>query len=106
MPKYLIQARYTPEGIRGLASDSASGRRADVAAAVKGVGGTIEAFYYCFGSEDVITIMDLPGNIEAAALAIAVGRGGSVHVRTTPLITVEEVDKALEVNTQYRQPGA
>ena len=35
MPKYLIQASYTSQGIQGLLGDSASGRRADVQAAVK-----------------------------------------------------------------------
>ena len=34
MPKFLLQASYTPEGIKGLIADSASGRRADVKAAV------------------------------------------------------------------------
>ena len=38
MPKYLFQARYTTEGIQGLVRDSASGRRADVQAAVKALG--------------------------------------------------------------------
>jgi len=59
MPKYLFQARYTTEGIQGLVNDSASGRRADVQAAVKALGGNVEAFYYAFGDDDVVTIVDL-----------------------------------------------
>ena len=50
MPKYLFQASYTTEGIRGLVSDSAAGRRADVQSAVKALGGSVEAFYYAFGA--------------------------------------------------------
>jgi hypothetical protein len=49
MPKYLIQASYTTAGLSGLLKDSASGRRADVQAAVKALGGHVEAFYYAFG---------------------------------------------------------
>jgi uncharacterized protein with GYD domain len=105
MPKYLIQARYTPDGIRGLIDDSASGRRADVTASVKALGGTVESFYYCFGEDDAISIIDLPGNVEAAALGLAVSGGGAVRVQTTPLLSVEEVDRALEIQTQYRKPG-
>jgi uncharacterized protein with GYD domain len=105
MPKYLIQASYTTEGIHGLVGDSASGRRADVQAAVKAVGGSVEAFYYAFGDHDVIIILDLPDNITAAAVGLTTTGTGAVRVRTTPLLTVEEVDKALEVKMRYRAPG-
>jgi len=106
MPKYLIQARYTTAGIKGLVSDSASGRRADVQAAVKAVGGTVEAFYYAFGPDDAVVILDLPGNVQAAALSLFVSASGGVKVQTTPLLTVEEIDEALEVKMSYRAPGA
>ena len=105
MPKYLIQASYTTEGLRGLAKDSASGRRADVQAAVKPLGGSVEAFYYAFGSDDVVIILDLPNNITAAAVGLSTAGTGAVRVRTTPLLTVEEVDQALEIHTDYRAPG-
>ena len=106
MPKYLFQARYTTEGIQGLVGDSASGRRADVQAAVKALGGKVEAFYYAFGDDDVVTIVDLPDNIKAMALGLTTTGSGAVRVRTTPLLTVEDVDEALEIKTQYRAPGA
>ena len=105
MPKYLLQARYTADGIQGLSKDSASGRRADLQAAVKALGGTVEAFYYAFGEHDVILILDLPSNTAAAALGLTVSASGSVQGRTTPLLTVEEVDQALEIKLQYRPPG-
>lgn len=105
MPKFLFQATYTTEGIQGLIRDSASGRRADVQAAVKGLGGKVEAFYYAFGEDDVVIIVDLPNSITAAALAVTTSGSGAVRVRTTPLLTVEEVDQALEVKTEYRAPG-
>ena len=106
MPKYLFQARYTTEGIQGLVSDSASGRRADVQAAVKALGGNVEAFYYAFGDDAVVSIVDLPDNIKAVAFGLTTTGSGAVRVRTTPLLTVEDVDKALEIKTQYRAPGA
>ncbi len=105
MPKYLIQATYTTEGIKGLIGDSASGRRADVQAAVKALGGKVEAFYYAFGSDDVVIILDLPDNTRAAAIGLTASGTGTVRVRTTTLLTVEEVDRALEIRTQYRAPG-
>ena len=105
MPKYLIQARYTNHGLKGLIADSGSGRRADVQAAVKPLGGKLESFYYAFGEDDAVIIVDLPNNVTAAAFALSVGATGAVQMRTTPLLTVEEVDQALEIKTQYRAPG-
>jgi uncharacterized protein with GYD domain len=105
MPKYLVQATYTTEGIRGLIKDSASGRRADVQASVKALGGNMEAFYYAFGQTDVISIVDLPSSVKAAALALTISGSGAVRVTTTPLLSVEEVDQALDIKTQYRAPG-
>jgi len=106
MPKYLLQASYTADGVKGLIKDSASGRRAAVKAAVKGVGGKIESMYYSFGKADVVVIMDLPDNVAAATLAAAVGSSGLVRLTTTPLITVEEMDKALAKKIKYQAPGS
>jgi uncharacterized protein with GYD domain len=78
VPKYLIQASYTPEGLQGLARDSASGRRADVQSAVKELGGKVEAFYYAFGADDVIIILDLPDIVTAAAVALTTASSGAV----------------------------
>lgn len=105
MPKYLIRAEYTSAGTQGLIADSASGRRADVQTAVKALGGKVEAFYFAFGDDDVISIVDLPDNVHAAALGLAITSSGAVKIRTTPLLTIEEVDQALEVKTHYRAPG-
>ncbi len=105
MPKYLLHASYTTQGVQGLVKDSASGRRADVQAAVKALGGKVEAFYYAFGDDDAIVILDLPSNVKAAALSVTIGSTGAVRVRTTPLLSVEEVDQALEIHMQYRAPG-
>ena len=105
MPKYLVQASYTAEGIQGLLKDSASGRKAAVQAAVKALGGKVEAFYYAFGKDDAVIILDLPDNVTAAAVGLTTSASGAVRTRTTPLLTVEEVDQAVKVQVKYRAPG-
>ena len=105
MPKYLINASYTAEGLKGLQKDKASGRRTAVGSAIESLGGKLECTYYCFGADDVIVIADLPDNIAASSLALAVSASGLVRARTTPLMTVEEVDKALAKTSNYRAPG-
>ena len=69
MAKYLITASYTAEGMRGLQKDKASGRRNAVREACESIGGKLEAFYFAFGEDDVVTIVDLPDNIAASAVS-------------------------------------
>jgi uncharacterized protein with GYD domain len=106
MPKYMLQASYTAEGVTGLIKDKASGRRTAVKGSVEAVGGKLESMYYCFGKDDVVVIMELPDNVAAASLVTAVGASGLVRARTTPLLTVEEMDKALVKKVGYKAPGS
>jgi uncharacterized protein with GYD domain len=100
MAKFMYQASYTLEGVRGLLKETASGRREAVQAAIGALGGKLEALYYCFGSDDVVLIMDMPDSISAAGLAMTVAASGMVHGRLTPLLTVEEADKAMGVKAR------
>lgn len=68
-------------------------------------GGTIEAFYFSFGDDDVIAIGDFPDNESAAAFSFAVNASGAVKIKTTVLMTPEEVYKATKKTVKYRPPG-
>lgn len=105
MPKYLVQAAYSPEGLKVLLKDKASGRKAAITKAVGSLGGKVESVYYTFGDYDAIVIFDLPDNGAAVALSAAAGASGLVRIKTTPLLTVEETDQALEKSPDYRPPG-
>jgi uncharacterized protein with GYD domain len=105
MPKYLIQASYVGEGLKGLLKEGGSSRKATVEAVMKGMGGTLESFYYMFGEDDVIGIGDFPDNATAAAFSLAINASGVVKARTTVLMTPEEVDKAAKKTVDYRPPG-
>jgi uncharacterized protein with GYD domain len=103
--RYMIQASYTAEGLKGLQKDKASGRKAAVSKAAEALGGKLEALYYAFGEDDVVAILDLPDNVSASALSLAVSASGIVRTRTTPLLTVDETDQALQKSVNYRAPG-
>ena len=105
MSKYLYQANYTGAGLEGLLKEGGSKRREAVELAAKSLGGTLEAFYYAFGDADVFAIIDLPDNVSASAFSLLVTAGGGASVKTTVLITPEEVDQAAKKTLKYRPPG-
>jgi uncharacterized protein with GYD domain len=106
MAKYLFTIDYTSEGSKGLIKDGGSKRRAVVEKLARQMGGTLEAFYFAFGRNDAFAIVDLPDNVTAAATSLAVSASGAGAFFTTPLLTVEEVDKACRKPVGYRKPGA
>lgn len=106
MPKFLIQATYTPEGAKGLLKEGASGRRAAVDRVVGDLGGKVEAMYFAFGEDDLVCIIDFPDAVSMAAVSLAVKASGALRTRATPLLTLEEVDKATRRQVTFRAPGA
>ena len=106
MPKFMIKASYTTEGARGLLKDGGSARRAVVQKLMEGIGGKLESFYYAYGDDDAILIVDAPDATSALAVSMAVNASGAVRLSTTPLITPEEMDAACKKSVQYRAPGA
>jgi uncharacterized protein with GYD domain len=105
MAKFLIEATYTAEGFQGLLKDKAAGRKAAVEKAVSEAGGRLDVLYWALGKRDAIGIVDLPDVAAAAALASAISASGKVRSQTTPLLTAEEVDAALNRGISYRAPG-
>lgn len=64
---------------------------------IKNIGGKILTAYLSFGDYDMLGIVDLPDNITAAALSIALMAGGGVqNIKTTPLLTFEEGVKSMK----------
>jgi len=102
--KYLLQVNYTLDGIRGVVEQGGSSRKAAALAAIKSVGGKMEAFYFAFGSTDVYVIADFPDATAAAAVAMRVSAGGGATVATTVLITPEEIDAASSAKVKYTPP--
>lgn len=105
MPKYLIQASYIGDGVTGLRNEGGSARRAVLEEACTSVGGALDAFYYAFGDCDVVAMIDLPDNTTAAGVALLVAASGKVDIKTTVLLTPEEIDAAVKVGADYRPPG-
>jgi uncharacterized protein with GYD domain len=105
MPKFLIEASYTVDGVRGVQSAGGSSRRDAVAKVAESVGGSLESFYFGFGDSDAYVIVDLPDNESAAAVALTVNAAGGAATKTVVLLTPEEIDAAAKRSVDYVPPG-
>jgi uncharacterized protein with GYD domain len=106
MPKYLAMASYTSEGIKGLNKVGGTARRAVVEKLLKSLGGRLEAFYFAFGENDAYLILEVPDNLTAAAISLAVAGAGATRMKTVELLTPEEIDQAMTKHVPYRPPGS
>ena len=96
MPKYLVEGRYTSDGLRGLTREGASRRRADIAKTIESAWGKLEALYFAFGDADFYIIFDVPDNISAAALSVVANESGFVTSKIIVLMTTYEMDQAFK----------
>ena len=106
MPKYLWQASYTTEGAKGIRKSGGTARRAAVKELIEKAGGKLEAFYFAFGKADAIVIAELPDQATAVGVSLAVNATGAVGLKTTVLVTPEELDTAAKKSVDYRPPGS
>ena len=105
MPKYLFQASYTAEGTKGLLKDGGTGRKAAIEQLFKSAGGKLESIYYAFGGDDLFLIGDFPDATSAASVSLTVGATGAASIKTTVLLSPEEIDAATKKSVNYRAPG-
>ena len=107
MPKYLVEGRYTSDGLKGLAREGASRRRGDIEKTIESVGGKLEAIYFAFGDADFYIILDVPDNVSAAALSVVANGSGFVTSKIIVLMTTDEMDQAIRKTTtiQFLPPG-
>ena len=105
MPKFMITASYTIDGLRGLLTDGGSGRVDASRKAIDSLGGHLDAMYFAFGEQDAYILCDLPDNKAAAAASLMVGAAGGVDTKTVVLLTPEGIDRATTETVDYRAPG-
>jgi uncharacterized protein with GYD domain len=105
MANYLVIANYSAEGIKGVIKNGGSARVEAVKKSIDGLGGKVQSFHFAFGADDAYVIVELPDNIAAAALGMAVASTGLTSVKTVVLLTPGEVDEAAKRQVAYTPPG-
>jgi uncharacterized protein with GYD domain len=104
MSYYLIQASYASQAIAAMVKNPQD-RAAAVRPMIEKAGGKLHGFWFTFGDNDIVAVAELPNNVSAAALSMAIGASGALSsYRSTPMLTsgeaVEAMRKAAEVSYQ------
>jgi uncharacterized protein with GYD domain len=105
MAGYLIVASYSSDGAKGVLKNGGSARADAVKKTIKGLGGKVQSFHFAFGADDAYVIVDLPDNIAAAALGLAISSTGLTSVKTVVLLSPAEIDEAAKRQVTYAPPG-
>ena len=106
MPMYMYQAAYTPESWAAQMKNPQNRVETVARQMCEAAGGKFVGGWFCFGDYDLMIIADLPDNESMAAVALAVGAGGSMKAsKTTVLMTAAEgltaLNKAAAIAKQY-----
>lgn len=106
MAKYLLKVSYSAEGIKGVMKEGGTARVATIEKILASVDGSLESFYFAFGTDDVYVIAEVPDQATAMAVAAAVGSSGAISsYETVVLVEPSEVDAAMKISVGYRAPG-
>jgi len=106
MSKYLLEVKFTLNGLQGVKSEGGSSRVSAATELIESLGGKLDLFYFAFGDTDAYIVADFPDNASAAAAAHTVSAGGGATVRTVVLLTPAEIDAAVSKTPTYRPPGS
>ncbi len=107
MASYLYQVGYTPEAWATLIRNPQDRIQA-VRPAIEGLGGKLVNAWGSFGEYDIVVVAEMPDNVSAAALGVALAGGGALRsCKTTPLLSSEEIITVLRRAGQssYRPPA-
>ena len=107
MASYLLQVGYTPEAWASLIAQPHD-RLDAVRPAIEKLGGKILHGWFAFGDYDLIAILEMPTNVEAAAFSLAAAAGGAIRtIKTTPLMSTAEGIEAMKkaAKSGYKAPG-
>jgi uncharacterized protein with GYD domain len=95
MAYYLFQGRYSTDAIKAMV-DNPHDREAAARALVEAAGGKMHSFFFCFGHEDVMAILEFPDDAAMAACALVLGASGALAGgATTKLLTSSEAQAAM-----------
>ena len=93
---YLFQGRYAPAALKAMV-EKPQNRRDAAAKMIEAIGGKLHHMFFCFGSDDIVALLEAPDDKAMMAGSLLVGASGSMSGgATTKLISVEDAMVAMQ----------
>jgi uncharacterized protein with GYD domain len=105
MAKFLFQITYTEAGLQGVLKEGGYKQKEIFETAIRSLDGWLEVMYFSFGEADLFIVTELPDNVSASAFSMIASSKGASRVKTTVLISPEEIEKATKKTINYRPEG-
>jgi uncharacterized protein with GYD domain len=102
--RYLIRAELTAEGLKNLQKQPPTALRAGVVKFVESVGGKLEFWFFDYAGTTAYSVIDYPDEIVAATAQLSTNAAGFARVTLRPLLSAEELDKAVAKMPPVRVP--
>jgi uncharacterized protein with GYD domain len=101
---YLVRAALTTEGVRNLQKQPPTALKAAVAKFNESVGGKLLFWYFDYAESTAYSIVEFPDEMSAATSQATANAGGFARVTIRPVLSAEQMDKALAKVPQIRVP--
>ena len=110
MPHYMFQMSYSRDAVKGMMANPTD-RKAAAQKLTEAAGGRLIEFYFSFGTNDVLVIVEAPNDAAVAAVSLAVAASGAASSTSiTKLLTAEEGLEAMKLAGKafgsYQPPAA
>jgi uncharacterized protein with GYD domain len=102
--RYLVRAVLTAEGLKNLQNQPPTALKAGVVKFLESVGGKLEFWYFDYGESTVYGVNYYPDEIAAATAQLSTNAAGFARVTIRPLLSAEEMDKAVAKVPPVRVP--
>ncbi len=77
MAHYLFQGRYSTDAIKAMV-DTPQDRETAARTLVEAAGGKMHSFFFCFGQEDVVAVLEFPDDGAMSACSLVLGASGAL----------------------------
>jgi len=102
--RYLVRAVLTPEGLKNFQKQPPTALKAGVVKFVESVGGKLEFWFFDYGESTAYSVIYYPDEVAAATAQLSTNAAGFAHVTIRPLLSAEEMDKAVAKVPPVRVP--
>lgn len=109
MAHYMLQGRYAPAAIKAMIANPQDREKA-ARNLVESVGGKLHNYFFSFGADDFVAIIEAADDTTMAAISFTLGASGSFSGgATTKLMTGNEAMKAMakaqKAAASYKPPA-